>query len=170
MQCSHDAHEYSYTRTTVSYSEMLTDTNATTNFATTACNGNVVAEESKTPFWNVNVPPDQHTQDCPDYLEYALHNDKDRGILSTPDEQHQQQSWQVVTTLIHNNRLDLFQRLPSDLRTYRQYCHRLTQTHGSVMEFVVQDRLRWTDLQASGPPFNKPGEQRSKPPFRLSKI
>ncbi|KAI5367208.1 hypothetical protein Slin14017_G022440 [Septoria linicola] len=109
-------------------------------------------------FWNVNVPASQHTDNCPPYLQYALENAKDRGILSTPDAQYLRQSWSDVCSFVEENRLDLFQRVPSELRLYREYCSKLVQTHGSVMDFVVKERLGWTNLNPSGIPFTNPDD------------
>lgn len=112
---------------------------------------------SETKFWNVNVPPELQTKDCPDFLQYAFTNDKDRRILSTPDAQYRPQTWDQVQQFIRRNRLDLFERLPSDLRRYRKYCAKLEREYGTVMEFVMQERLRWTDLTPKREPFTEPG-------------
>ncbi|PPJ50028.1 hypothetical protein CBER1_06791 [Cercospora berteroae] len=109
-------------------------------------------------FWNVNVPPSQHTRECPVYLRYALENAKDQGILSTPDALYRRQSWEDVCSFVKNNRLDLFQRVPSELRLYREFCHQLVERYGSVMEFVMKERLGWTNLVPSGPPFSNPDD------------
>nr|POE62796.1 n-acetylglucosamine-induced protein 1 [Quercus suber] len=104
-------------------------------------------------FWNVNVPASQHTAECPSYLRYALSNAKDRAILSTPDSAYQRQSWADVRAFVQDRRLDLFQRVPSDLRRYRQYCARLEAEHGSIMAFVMHVRLQWRDLTPRGTRF-----------------
>lgn len=94
-------------------------------------------------WWNTNLPPSQHTSTCPPYLEYALHNLKDRTILSTPDALYTPQTWPEVQSLIRENRLDLFQRVPSELRLYREFCADVGERYGSVREFVVRERLGW---------------------------
>lgn len=111
-----------------------------------------------TPFWNVNVPQDLQTEDCPDFLKYAFTNDKDRRMLSTRDKDYKFLSWEGVVDFIHRNRIDLFIRKPSDLRRYREYCDKLVKEHGSVMAFVMQERLRWEDLRPMGEPFAHAGE------------
>ncbi|KAK5165875.1 uncharacterized protein LTR77_008798 [Saxophila tyrrhenica] len=113
---------------------------------------------TNTPFWNINVPPSQHTTDCPSYLRYAFKNDKDRQILSTPDSEYRRQSWQEVQQIIHDNRLDLFLRVPSDLRRYREYCEKLVEQYGTVMSFVMKERLRWGDVVAKGKAFECPDD------------
>ena len=114
-------------------------------------------------FWNLNIPPEQHTKECPDYLEYALTNDKDRALLSTPNSEYQRQSWDEVRNIILQNRLDLFVRIPSDLRKYREYNGMLEKEHGSVMQFVMKERLHWNDLTPKGKPFTEPGQLAASP-------
>ena len=108
-------------------------------------------------FWNINVPPHLQTAQCPDYLEYALDNDKDREILSTPDVHYRRQTWEQVQNLIQTNRLDLLERIPSDLRKYREYCAKLVKDYGSITAFMMQERLRWEDLTPAGEPFEAAG-------------
>lgn len=55
------------------------------------------------------------------------------------------------------NRIDLFQRKPSELRKYRAYTYKLAQEYGSVMEFVLKERLQWNDLTPGSSPFDDPG-------------
>ena len=120
---------------------------------TTTPNG----KANSTAFWNVNVPPGLQTQECPDFLRYAFTNPKDRGILSTPDSEYQRHAWQQVQQLIHDNRLNLFELLPSDLRRYREYCAKVMKEYGTVMAFVMQERMKWRDLTPQGRPFTEPG-------------
>lgn len=47
------------------------------------------------------------------------------------------------------NRIDHFQRVPSDLRKYLEYTAHIKAEYGSVMRFVVKERLRWGDGQSS---------------------
>jgi Protein of unknown function (DUF3605) len=59
---------------------------------------------------------------------------------------------------IESNRIDLFHRVPTDLRRYLEYMAELEKSYGSVMKFVIQERLRWTDLTPqSGVPFGNSG-------------
>jgi hypothetical protein len=55
------------------------------------------------------------------------------------------------------NRVDLFRRVPSDLRKYRQHTHKLIKEHGSILNFIVKERLFWPDLKQRGAPFEYPG-------------
>lgn len=57
-----------------------------------------------------------------------------------------------------SNRIDRFQRLPSDLRKYLEYTSHIKTQYGSVMRFVVKERLHWgdgdiEDLKPKGRPF-----------------
>ena len=119
------------------------------------------ANESKEPipFWNVNVPVHLQTKECPDFLRYAFTNEKDRRMLSTPDKDYRFVNWDGVVDIINRNRIDLFIRRPSDLRRYREYCDKLVSEYGSVMEFVMRERLQWRDLEAKGEPFCELGER-----------
>lgn len=103
-------------------------------------------EAPQVPFWNTNLPPRLHTLSCPAYLTYAFDNAKDRRILATPDTAYRRQTWPEIREFIRQHRLDLFQRVPSDLRRYRQYSAQLVSQYGSVMDFVMSERLKWTDL------------------------
>ncbi|KAL8907763.1 MAG: hypothetical protein Q9171_005721 [Xanthocarpia ochracea] len=66
-------------------------------------------------------------------------------------------SWIPWLTIKEHNQLDRFVRVPSDLRRYLEYNAQLKKKHGSVMDFVVKERLRWTDLESKDiAPFNDP--------------
>ncbi|KAI4740693.1 hypothetical protein E4T50_08884 [Aureobasidium sp. EXF-12298] len=108
------------------------------------------------PYWQVNVSADQRSAECPDFLKDA--NEKDQKILATPDSEFRRLSWPEVQELIRTNRIDLFQRVPSDLRRYKAYVARLKQQYGSVMNFVMAERLRWQDLVPQGEPFSNPND------------
>lgn len=108
------------------------------------------------PYWQVNVPAEQRSSECPDFLRDA--NEKDQKILATPDSDFRRLSWPEVQALIRTNRIDLFQRVPSDLRRYKAYTSKLKDQYGSVMNFVMTERLRWQDLVPQGEPFSQPGK------------
>lgn len=110
----------------------------------------------QTPYWQVNVPSHLRTPDCPDFLLNL--SPKDLGIISTPDSSYRPQSWPEVRQIIASNRLELFQRLPSDLRRYLENNWRLRKEHGSVMNFVLGHRLHWETpvVARGGGPFEYP--------------
>ena len=57
------------------------------------------------------------------------------------------------------NRIDQFQRVPSDLRRYLEFNAKLKQEYGSVMIFVLWERLKWEDMRpVSSIPFESEGK------------
>lgn len=112
-------------------------------------------------FWNTHLPPSQHTDSCPPYLRYAYTDHRDRACLATYDADHTRTSWADVQTLIRNNELDGFRRVPSELRKYREWSAKLIEEHGSIMNFVLSNRLHWSDLTPSGAaPFTDPDDHK----------
>ncbi|WYZ34415.1 hypothetical protein EsH8_I_000691 [Colletotrichum jinshuiense] len=111
------------------------------------------------PYWQINVPKARRTDECPEGLRNL--SAKDVGILSTPDAAYRPQTWDEVRQLVATNRLDLFQRVPSELRRYRLFIHQLIQEHGSVMNFVLRRRLGWEEpLKPEGKPFEDESDLR----------
>ncbi|KAL5459755.1 hypothetical protein PMIN07_005679 [Paraphaeosphaeria minitans] len=107
--------------------------------------------EEPLPFWLVNVTRDQWPAECPDFLEEL--GDKDRRIIRTPDSEFKRLTWDEVKHLISIDRVDLFHRVPSELRRYRQFTHRLVKQYGSIMNFIVNERLQWKSMSPRGRPF-----------------
>lgn len=103
--------------------------------------GSYNLEADNIPYWNVNVPEHLRTAECPDFL--GTLNEKDRGIISTPDSDYEIDSWAVARQKVAQNKLDLFQRKPSDLRRYLAFTWKLKQNYGSVMNFILSERLGW---------------------------
>ncbi|KAL1798479.1 hypothetical protein ACET3X_002516 [Alternaria dauci] len=103
------------------------------------------------PFWLVNVPRDQWPSECPDFLRNV--SEKDRGIIGTPDEDYKVLTWDQVRDIVESNRVDKFHRMPSQLRRYRQFTHRLEREYGSIMNFIVNERLKWGSMEPKGKPF-----------------
>ncbi|KAJ4297176.1 hypothetical protein N0V88_004094 [Collariella sp. IMI 366227] len=104
------------------------------------------------PYWQVNVPEYLRTTECPEFLVNLT--DKDRGIISTPDSEHEIDTWPVVQQKVAQNRLELFQRVPSDLRRYQEFTWKLRRDYGSVMNFILTQRLQWTlPIAPRGRPF-----------------
>lgn len=111
-----------------------------------------MGSNSPLPYWQVNVPEPLRTTDCPEFLT-AL-SEKDVRILSTPDFQYHVLTWPEVQSIIVRNRLDLFQRVPSELRRYLAYNFELKKQYGSVMQFILSQRLTWEiPLKAKGATF-----------------
>jgi hypothetical protein len=93
------------------------------------------------PYWQVNVPEGERTAECPEFLREL--SEKDRGIIGTRDVEFRVLTWAEVRRIIADNRIDLFQRVPSDLRRYLAYNWALRRDFGSVMNFVLSQRLCW---------------------------
>jgi hypothetical protein len=111
------------------------------------------------PYWQVNVPPSEQSNTCPPFLQNL--SAKDIGILSTPDSSYQILSWPSVQRIISLNRIDLFQRIPSDLRRYLAYIQKIKKSHGSIMNFMLKQRLHWAlPIKAEGGLFEKDGDIR----------
>ncbi|CAG7919247.1 unnamed protein product [Penicillium olsonii] len=155
--------------------EKLTDANATA-LAQFLHDHNLAAETL--PFWLVNIPRSQWTAECPGFL----HGQPPKNIqcLSTPDDHYTRQDWAQVkaiigqpgqipdaiiianSSFIETNRIDLFQRVPSELRKYLEYMAQIKAEYSSVMRFVIKERLQWgdgklSDLQPRGKPFEFDG-------------
>jgi hypothetical protein len=47
--------------------------------------------------------------------------------------------------------------VPSELRRYRQYTEKLVREYGSVMRFVLDERLGWRDGECGGGRFDEGG-------------
>ncbi|KAH6660106.1 hypothetical protein BKA67DRAFT_530222 [Truncatella angustata] len=107
---------------------------------------------SDLPYWHVNVPEAERTIECPEFLRNL--SLKDERVISTPDDQCHVLTWAEVQKIVAENRLDAFQRLPSDLRRYLCFNWKLKQDYGSVMNFVLNERLGWqVPMVPKGRPF-----------------
>ncbi|KAG6021869.1 hypothetical protein E4U41_002374 [Claviceps citrina] len=107
---------------------------------------------SAIPFWQVNCPQNQLPTECPPFL-LGL-SAKDERIIGTPDSAFTVLTWEDVTAIIRTNRLERFQRIPSDLRRYKAFTFQMAEHYGSVAAFILKERLRWREpIQARGPPF-----------------
>ena len=57
------------------------------------------------------------------------------------------------------NRIDRFQRVPSELRRYLAYNWKLRSRYGSVMAYMLQGRIKWTNITPNDPtPFADPAD------------
>ena len=102
-------------------------------------------------YWNYNLPAGQRTAQCPDFLLNL--SDKDRRLIGSWDCDYKVQDWATVQELVKTNRIDLFQRVPSELRRYRELIFNIVRDYGSVMKFVLRTRLYWDSIVAAGKPF-----------------
>ncbi|TGO29002.1 hypothetical protein BPAE_0020g00470 [Botrytis paeoniae] len=113
---------------------------------------------SSLPYWQTNIPFSAQTPHCPPSLQSL--SQKDIHILLTPESAYLILTWPIVRHIIRTNRLDLFQRKPSQLRKYLEYCYSIKQTHGSMMRFILDEKLQWNEceLDARDAPFSNEDE------------
>lgn len=138
----------------------------------TAINGE---KEGQLPFWLMNIPRNQWPNQCPEFLINS--SERDKRIMSVPNDQYQRATWEEVQEYIRSlnlshkgsrkccwsistkgtNRLERFTRLPSDLRRYREYIYKLKRQYGAVTNFIVEERLQWTETEPEDKtPFGNP--------------
>lgn len=107
------------------------------------------------PYWQANLPPTAPLPvECPPFLQNL--SGKDITILATPDADYTTVTWPMAREIVATNKLGDFQRLPSQLRKYIEYNYNLRKQHGSVMNFVLKERLGWElPIVAKGEPFEE---------------
>ncbi|KAI4205915.1 MAG: hypothetical protein LQ350_000100 [Teloschistes chrysophthalmus] len=107
------------------------------------------------PYWRANVPKDQWPAECPEFLLNL--SERDQQLVGQLDKDYHRLTWPEVKKVIADNQLDRFVRVPSDLRRYLEYNAQLKKEHGSVMDYVVKERLNWIDLKPTdAAPFTDP--------------
>jgi hypothetical protein len=55
-------------------------------------------QPGKLPYWQVNVPANQRTEQCPEYL--SEQSEKNQRILATRDEDYRRQMWPEVQEIV----------------------------------------------------------------------
>ncbi|PKS06575.1 hypothetical protein jhhlp_007323 [Lomentospora prolificans] len=104
------------------------------------------------PYWQVNIPEDQRSDECPVFLRDV--KVRDLKIISTPDTDFSILTWEDVQTLVGANRIDHLCRLPSELRRYLAFIWQIKQDYGTVTNFLLEKRLGWhLPLKPRGAPF-----------------
>ncbi len=84
-------------------------------------------------------------------------NPKDLRGVSTPDSDYKILTWNEVSDIVNSNNLAIFQRVPSQLRRYKAFTYQLAKQHGTVANFILNERLRWTaPVTPRGNPFQYP--------------
>ncbi|KAI9724605.1 MAG: hypothetical protein M1828_003628 [Chrysothrix sp. TS-e1954] len=116
----------------------------------------VSSMEERVPYWNTNLPRSEWTSECPAYL--ANVGDSDRNHLGVRDEEYDLLSWERVKELVRDNQLQLFTRVPSELRRYKKYMDQIKQDYGSTMNFILKERVKWKDTTPRGEPFEYPDD------------
>ena len=138
-------------------------------------------EEEKLPYWLMNVPQDKRPTNCPDFLLDI--SDRNKELIDRPEDEYHILAWPEVQDLISmysqlipptkseiflqsreadgrlgNNQIDKFSRSPTNHRRYLEYMFNLKKDYGSVMDFVRDERLKWTDLKPKAAAFQDPGD------------
>lgn len=130
--------------------------------------------QSPLPYWIINVPESQRPTECPEFLLDI--SDRNKEIINLPQDEYDILSWPEVQDLIskwprlclweyvadgyrcqETNQIDKFRRSPLDHRKYLEYMFGLKKKYGSVMDFVRDERVEWTDLEPRGKAFENPG-------------
>lgn len=117
------------------------------SFSTTFDMGSISSPSSpvqanpKVDYWNQNIPESEWTTECPDFLLGM--NKKDQEILGTPQSDYSLLTWKQLSDFVADNRLDIFQRTPLDLRKYRAFNYKVIQQYGSIMNFIQTVKLKW---------------------------
>lgn len=68
---------------------------------------------------------------------------RDIEVLSTPQDNYKLMTWETLSQYVADNRLDIFQRTPLDLRKYRAFNYKVIQQYGSIMNFIQTVKLKW---------------------------
>ncbi|KAJ2903828.1 N-acetylglucosamine-induced protein 1 [Zalerion maritima] len=118
-----------------------------------------ISNAKKLPYWQVNITPAEREEECPPFLQNL--SQKDIGIISTPNEAYRIWPWEEVRRTVETNRLDLFQRVPLELRRYLKYGYYLKQEYGTVMKYMLQNRLGWEEpvMPKGKTPFEDAAEE-----------
>ncbi|EXJ82677.1 hypothetical protein A1O3_06491 [Capronia epimyces CBS 606.96] len=77
--------------------------------------------------------------------------DLDRSVLAMSDAQFHPHTWEELKQIIAEHNLSVLKRWPSDLRRYMTWSTETRTTYGSVPNFVMAERLKWTPLPSSTP-------------------
>ncbi|KAG9238355.1 hypothetical protein BJ875DRAFT_480464 [Amylocarpus encephaloides] len=111
-------------------------------------------EDGALPYWQINVPPSQREAECPSALRDLPV--RDQTILSTPDSEYPILSWEEAQELVKANQINLFHRQPSQLRRYHFFSHHVRKKYGSLLNFILSQKLEWTEpVTPAGNPFEK---------------
>lgn len=99
--------------------------------------------------------------------------DIDRYNLSITDDQFESHTWENLKEIIANNRLETLRRWPSDLKRYMKWSTKTKKEYGSIMAFVMKERLKWTPIGTpeiglrfdfeSPVPFENPNDYKTMP-------
>ncbi|KAJ5234159.1 uncharacterized protein N7469_003327 [Penicillium citrinum] len=73
----------------------------------------------------------------------------DHQLLAMTDEEFVAHDWDDLQSIIARNDLAALKRKPSDLRRYLDWSAATKAQYGSIMNYICQERLRWSSLPES---------------------
>ena len=76
----------------------------------------------------------------------------DQSQLQLTDDQFKAFTWDEVRRLIEKNELMRLRRWPSDLKVYFKWKQIILQKYASIEEFVVKERLHWSEDRTPADP------------------
>ncbi|KAF2666401.1 hypothetical protein BT63DRAFT_458762 [Microthyrium microscopicum] len=116
----------------------------------------VTAVANKIEYWNVNIPVEEHTVDCPDFLLDCPPHEV--TVLSTPEDEFVFTTWNDVTDALEGKRALFFGRRPTVLRRYCKYMYDKWEQYGSYTAPLMA-QLGWESLKPiSKHPFLCPSD------------
>ncbi|KAK6358450.1 hypothetical protein TWF730_007783 [Orbilia blumenaviensis] len=68
---------------------------------------------------------------------------KDQEILNTPEHLFKPHTWSDLQSIISENRLEDLKRRPGDLRRYLEWGAKTREEYGSVLKYILSQRLLW---------------------------
>lgn len=77
--------------------------------------------------------------------------DIDQALLAMTDEEFTPISWTMLQSYLANGQLEELKRYPSQLRLYMSWTRDVKAKYGSVTNFILQERVKWTPLPSSEP-------------------
>jgi len=89
----------------------------------------------------------------------------DRSLLAITDDQFQPETWENLKQIIAEHNLSVLKRWPSDLRRYIKWSSKTKEAYGSVPNFVMRERLKWTPLPSFTPETGPQFDIKNRVPF-----
>ena len=66
----------------------------------------------------------------------------------------------IILSRVDFGDINQFRRTPTDLRKYLKFSYTLKKEYGTIANFMLSERLKWTDTKARGAPFQYPEDYR----------
>ncbi|KAK6501721.1 hypothetical protein TWF481_009549 [Arthrobotrys musiformis] len=94
------------------------------------------------------MDPIAHQQQPPKSDVY-IPSPKDQEILNTPEHLFTPHTWSNLQSIISQNSLEDLKRRPGDLRRYLEWGATTRQQYGSVLKYILSERLLWDESNLS---------------------